>query len=427
MMSKNYAFTICTKSYIGLAWVLRESLLKYNSDFNFYIFVADENDDETRLPDDTYIIKDLKVLSDEKWIECAFKYNVTEFCTCLKPFICKWLLENTDAEKVFYMDPDLFFFSDAQPLLDGLNGEKIIELTPHFLTFPETKQSKYFEDEIRYSGIFNLGFLGIKRNDKVLKMLSWWGGNLLDKCFADGATFQFTDQKWMDFMPLFFNENEINVVRNLGWNVAPWNYFERKIIFQNDFVFVTDRNSNSNSEKIVFAHFSGFKYKDLLNDKVIQVNNGHENEYSDADELLNLYIAELKSKRDILKSYFSKNYTYANYDNGKVIEKFHRRLYRSFILNKFDFAENPFRIDNYFYKKLLSKKIFSQSKLNDIENLKNDNSYVIAKIKKVNIVFAILFKLLGYERYLTFCRFLHRYTKFENQLFLLNRDLISWV
>lgn len=421
----NVVFTICTKNYIGLALILKESLKKHNSNCDFFIFVADEKDDNTILPKNTYIIKELKLFSEDKWFELAFKYNVTEFCTCLKPYICKWLFENSKAQKVFYMDPDLFFFADAKPLFDGLD-DYLIELTPHFLSFPETKQSKYFEDEIRYSGIFNLGFLGIKRDEKVLKMLSWWGNNLLDKCFCDGATFQFTDQKWMDFMPLFFKSNEIHIVRKFGWNVAPWNFFERKIIIENENIFVCDRNDPSIKENLLFAHFSGFKYKELLNDTVVQVNSGHENNYSDADDLLKIYIDELKAKKEFLVAYFNKKYTYAIYNCGIGIEKIHRRLYRSLLLNGFEKPTNPFNCNDVFYKALKSNGMFEFDN-GAIEKIKNNEHYVRAKLKKVNILFRMFFKLLGCEKYLTLIRFLHRYTKFENQSFLINKNNISWL
>ena len=40
-MNENCAFTICTRSYIGLAKTLRNSFLKCNSNFDFYIIISD--------------------------------------------------------------------------------------------------------------------------------------------------------------------------------------------------------------------------------------------------------------------------------------------------------------------------------------------------------------------------------------------------
>lgn len=40
-MNEDCAFTICTRSYIGLAKVLKNSFLSVHSNFDFKIFVVD--------------------------------------------------------------------------------------------------------------------------------------------------------------------------------------------------------------------------------------------------------------------------------------------------------------------------------------------------------------------------------------------------
>ena len=82
-MNKNCAFIMCTKSYIGFAETLKDSFLKYSEDFDFYIIFYDGKLDEQKS-----IIsgKNVVGLGDDKYDELAFKYNVTEFCICIKPF-----------------------------------------------------------------------------------------------------------------------------------------------------------------------------------------------------------------------------------------------------------------------------------------------------------------------------------------------------
>ena len=91
---KNCAFTIVAKNYIGLAQILEKSFLLYNQDVDFKIFVADELFDvsENSLPNNVYEAKKiLKNVPEEQWYEMAFKYNLTEFCTSIKPFIFSYL------------------------------------------------------------------------------------------------------------------------------------------------------------------------------------------------------------------------------------------------------------------------------------------------------------------------------------------------
>ena len=48
-MSSKTVFTICAKNYIGLAQTLEKSVLKYNPEIDFFIFVVDSfNEDKVR-------------------------------------------------------------------------------------------------------------------------------------------------------------------------------------------------------------------------------------------------------------------------------------------------------------------------------------------------------------------------------------------
>ncbi len=85
---KECAFTIVAKNYIGLAQILGQSLQRQNPAIDFRIYVADEmTDGNATLPPNVVIAKTaLKDLSDSQWTDMAFKYDLTEFCTAIKPF-----------------------------------------------------------------------------------------------------------------------------------------------------------------------------------------------------------------------------------------------------------------------------------------------------------------------------------------------------
>jgi hypothetical protein len=61
----------------------------------------------------------------------------------------------------------------------------------------------------------------------------------------------FTDQIWINFVPLFFKK--VHVLMHPGYNMAYWNLHERKLTKANNQYLVNDR------EKLVFFHYSGFK------------------------------------------------------------------------------------------------------------------------------------------------------------------------
>ena len=85
---KQCAFTIVAKNYIGLGQILGESLRRHNPDIDFSIFVSDEFEHQpANLPKEIIIAKDvLSGISREQWLDMAFKYDLTEFCTAIKPF-----------------------------------------------------------------------------------------------------------------------------------------------------------------------------------------------------------------------------------------------------------------------------------------------------------------------------------------------------
>lgn len=426
-MSENFAFTICTVSYIGLAKVLEKSITKYNSDIDFYIFLIDENNDNKTIPSNCYFIKDMNLFSNKQWVELSFKYTVTEFCTCLKPYIFNWIFQNKNYNYGCYFDPDLFFY-DSTDCIFKILKKYLICLTPHFVTFPENEQSKKFEDEIRSAGLYNLGFLGLQKHSKTTKMLEWWGHNLIDKGFDDPRKFQFTDQKWMDFTSIFFDTSELYITKNLGWNVAPWNYFERKVFIKNNEIMIQNRNGVE-SDKLLFVHYSGYDYKKLLNHEKIQKNKGHEQDYDDVQIILDKYEKALLQDKEEFLSYLNVNYTYGLYSNGTNIEKAHRTLFKSLLINNFSkMLDNPFDSEGIFYKTLKHNKLISHnSNINYKINIqKEDKTYVINKLRKINKLMRIIYKLLGYDKYLILLRFLRRYSAIENQIFLLDNNFISW-
>jgi len=96
--------------------------------------------------------------------------------------------------------------------------------------------------------VYNLGFLAIKRSAESIKFIQWWASRLSMFCYNDIPRGIFTDQKWMDLAPCFFN---VFLLKHPGYNAAPWNISKRKINSNDGSYFVND-------EPLRFFHFSGF-------------------------------------------------------------------------------------------------------------------------------------------------------------------------
>lgn len=421
--SNKCAFTIVAKNYIGLATVLEFSIKKFNPDVDFYIFVADEipSDYANRLPENVLEAKNVLEYPEREWISMSFKYTLTEFCTAIKPSCFQYLLDNKKYENAIYFDPDIYVFSSLAPIYENLEKYSIV-VTPH-IVFP------YFADNsdriFLQSGPYNLGFLGLKNTETAKMLLLWWHKKLVDNCFDEALDFTFTDQKWMLMIHSYFDQEEILVSRNLGLNAAPWNFKERRFVKKDNGYEVECRYDSSISDKLVFIHYSGYDYKSLLYGKEVRPRVLEEDVcFDDVNMVMKEYVAALKASEKVMLDYISLSYSYNQYDNGAPIEKFHRRLYRK--INDIDGGRfnNPFVTgkDSFFAeicdKGLLHKSIVAGGvSLSD----KKSNKY----LRYFNKIMGGVYKLIGYHRYLMLLRLLKQFSRYESQIFLLDKKYID--
>jgi len=243
------AFTICSNNYLAKAKVLLDSI-KSRENVNVFLFIADlksENINYESLGfDKTIFPPDLEIQNLQWQLE---NYNIIEFNTALKGVAFEYILERTDEEIIYYFDPDIKVYkklSDFEPYWKN----KSILLTPHTLSplpidglFPE-------ENLFLNHGIYNLGFLGLRRTPISMAFLKWWTDRLSEKCIIDLKDGYFTDQIWFNLVPLFFKD--IEILEQHGFNAAYWNLHERDISFNNGHPTV------NMEEDLFFYHFSGF-------------------------------------------------------------------------------------------------------------------------------------------------------------------------
>ncbi len=250
-MKENVAFTICSKNYLAQAFTLKESFLKYNSDKDFYIFLADKIDETVNRFDE---VVQLSTDFIPKWEEMAFKYNVIEFNTSIKPF-CINKLFHDGYEKVIYLDPDIYV-TDSLDYVFNLLEEKDFVLTPHYTHLKYNYNGVVPENTILRVGIFNLGFCAVKNSKVGKEITSWWMKKLADWCYDDGKMGVFVDQKWLALLPGFYID-EICILKDPGVNAAIWNLHERELSIEDGKYFITDI-VNGIKSPLLFYHFSGF-------------------------------------------------------------------------------------------------------------------------------------------------------------------------
>ena len=238
-------FTVCNLAYLPKALVLAESLLKFDNE-QIHIYIFDRKID-VELPDSLAKFIWIEDLGVPNLYQMAFKYDITEFSTSLKPYIALHLLESFD--RVIFLDPDTCLYHSLEPVLADLANYPIV-LTPHY-TIPESASLPNSDMGMMRFGSFNLGFFAVSRTDEGLSFLRWWNDRCIRMCYFDTQFGLSTDQKWISIAPCFFQN--LHVSFNLGLNVAMWNAQERWITVSDDGTYLVNEKF-----PLIFFHFSSF-------------------------------------------------------------------------------------------------------------------------------------------------------------------------
>lgn len=283
---------------------------KTNPNWHFIIGLVDKNHQNADLSFLQCDVVEVATLQIEGFEAMAKKYTIVELLTSAKPFYFSWLFQQYPAaEAIAYFDPDIMIFQPLTRLEESLQQHDII-LTPHF-TAPINDTCLPTELHVMQTGIYNLGFIAVKRSGNSFNMLNWWQSRLKDQCLIDLSRGLFVDQLWANLMPAYFDK--VLIEKYPGYNVAHWNLHERHLVKLNGSFYVNDM-------PLVFFHFS--HYSPANPDSIA----GHHNRYTfetrpELKELFEAYKASL-----IQYNYFSLKTISCFYLNDEQKKKRKREL-----------------------------------------------------------------------------------------------------
>ena len=265
--------TICTifaKNYLAHVRVLTESFLEQHPDGRVYALLCDQLADAYAPERERFHTVQLSDIGLPGGLGLAMQYNITEFCTAVKPFLLRYLFDSTPAQTLFYFDPDILFAAPINGLLERLQTFNIV-LTPH-LTAGYDDDRTPTEHDILATGAYNLGFIGLRRGEVGDAFLAWWSRKLLKHGYHDITHNQFVDQRWVDLAPGMYAG--VYIERDPGCNVAYWSLPQRLLVRTPD-------GYTANGSPLKFFHFSGYsplrpdeisKYQNRLS--IAQLGNG---------------------------------------------------------------------------------------------------------------------------------------------------------
>jgi|688.fasta_scaffold330085_2 hypothetical protein len=289
-----YLYTLCSANHLSYAKTMIDSFSKYHQDYKIIIGLVDKIDNrfQTDFFNNCTIIE-VHNLSIDGFEEMSTSYSILELNCSLKPFFAKYIFDKYSADFLFYIDTDIFFYSSLNIVEENFLENDIL-LTPHFFTPLPIDELLPLERNILISGIYNAGFIGMKKTKNVVEFIDWWCSHLKKECYYDFANGMGVDQVWLNNVPLFFIK--VGVLSNMGLNVAYWNLHERTIDYKNDTYFI------NKTLPLIFYHASGF---DLNNPQNISKHQNRFNfdNYPQLKELLINYSSSvIKNNHDFFST-----------------------------------------------------------------------------------------------------------------------------
>jgi hypothetical protein len=204
-------------------------------------------------------------------------------------------------------------FSRVDDILATLSTNNLA-LTPH-QTKPEQTLGAIFDNEVASlkHGIFNLGFIGVRNTAEGRRFADWWSERTYHLCWADVENGLFTDQKWINFAPVFFDG--VAIIKSPRHNVATWNLTTRRMTGSFADGFEVD------AEPLGFYHFTGF---DSGAHRIMAIKNASASPA--VQELIAWYEGEIAiADRDPISEW---PWAFGRFSDGTPIVPGHRRVYR---------------------------------------------------------------------------------------------------
>lgn len=382
------ACTIVSLNYLSYARTLCDSFLRFHPDCKFYVLLVD------RLPADFHRLSErFEIIAVEEldiadFPSVAFKYDILELNTNVKPTFLKALLVR-GIDQLVYLDPDIFVYRALDSVFAALSEHSVV-LTPHILSpIPDDGQSELI---FLSSGVFNLGFVAVSKCSETDRFLSWWGNRCLNLAFNEERTGMFVDQKWLNLVPCFFDS--MKILKDPGCNMAYWNLHERRLS-QNNGVWMVNE-----CVPLGFFHFSG-----------VSVDGGAQiSKFTDRFDLKNR-----PDLRSIFEEYraqlidhgyrtsYSGKYAFGVFDNGQYINRLTRSMYAA-NLERFS-DENPFSSSSRLYEWAKAARLFSAR---DSANSYTKKSYskTDPRLRLLHTVLRLALRILGADHYTVLLKYL---------------------
>ena len=237
--------TLFDRNYLLKGIVMLDSLVRHCPEATIHVLCMDQITHrllgELHLP----AVKMLQLVDveDEDLLRVKPGRSVAEYCWTLTASLCWHILQTLpEVQKLTYVDADLMFFSDVEPLFTESANASIAIIEHRF-----GPQLSYLEAY----GRFNVEWVGFRRTAAGLDCLRIWRNQCIEWCYARLEEGRIGDQKYLDEWPANYG-NDVHILQHAGAGIAPWN-------FANYCIVETDGRITINETPLIFYHFHQFQ------------------------------------------------------------------------------------------------------------------------------------------------------------------------
>jgi hypothetical protein len=242
MSARREFCTLFDSNYLIKAVAMYRSLERSCPSFHLTAFCFDELAEEmlAKLGLEHLSVVPLRAIEahDAELLSTKSDRSPVEYCWTATPALPLYMLDTRpELDEITYLDADLLFFSDPEPLFEEMGTDSVL-ITPHRFS-PE-----YADQEM--NGIYNVQFMTFRRDERGLEALNWWHDRCIEWCYYRLEDGKLGDQKYLDDWPERFEG--VHVLRHKGGGLAPWNASQYEVRERGGRILVDD-------DPLVFFHY----------------------------------------------------------------------------------------------------------------------------------------------------------------------------
>lgn len=238
--------TYFDRNYLYRGLTLYRSLVRHSPPFVLWVLCFDDETHSVLLKLDLPGIRLISLKEfeqgDEALIQAKQNRSRVEYYFTCTPSLPLYIFNcDPQVNLITYLDADLFFYSNPEPIYHELSNDSILIVGHRFS--PHLRHLEVW-------GIYNVGLLCFRRDDHAYECLHWWRDQCLRWCHTRLEDGRMADQKYLDDWPSRFSR--VVVLQHKGAGLAPWNLSNYNLHLQDGQVFV-------DSDPLVFYHFHALK------------------------------------------------------------------------------------------------------------------------------------------------------------------------